>query len=245
LLRGDEGLNIVPLAFAIMQRFEIIKYPESVAATIAFAVKVSKLAEKQKYSFKCLEQGCSNRVCCSRDHVNVTFADLARWTEQDFLGHIIRGLTLSVTEGDDGDVSLETLRKPLSKDLEKTSCIFFHEESNACSIRFGRPISCRTYPLTFTGEKFVVASKACEGIGKGETTKEILQEQRNLAEQEHKERIETATALPAIYAIVMAQMIKQSADAMSRLSEEDRKKVDDIMSKGAHEEDHGADEDSH
>ena len=58
-----------------------------------------------------------------------------------------------------------------------------------------------------------------------------LQEARDLAEQSFKERGTTFTALPAIYSIIMTQMIRQSTEAMQNLSEEDRKKMDEIMSK--------------
>ena len=62
-------------------------------------------------------------------------------------------------------------------------------------------------------------------------TKEALQEARNLAEQEFNERKETTVALPAIYSVLMNQMLKQSAEAMQNLSEEDRKKMDEILAK--------------
>ena len=66
-------------------------------------------------------------------------------------------------------------------------------------------------------------------------SKEALQEARRLAEQEFNERRETATALPAIYSVLMNQMIRQSAEAMQSLSEEDRKKMDEILSKSKEE----------
>ncbi|MEM2142400.1 MAG: YkgJ family cysteine cluster protein [Candidatus Thorarchaeota archaeon] len=182
----------------------------------------------EKYSFRCSEQECSNRVCCTREHVNVTISDLSRWTTQGYLENIIYGLTL-VT---DDTVSIETMRKPLSKDPQKTVCIFYVEDSNACSIRYSRPISCRTFPLNYNGEKFYVSDKACPGIGKGEVTREALKELRDLAEQEYRERTETASSLPPIYTVVMAHVLRRSAEAMRSLSEEDRKKVEEILSRG-------------
>ena len=90
-------------------------------------------------------------------------------------------------------IELEMAKKPFQKDPEKTACIFYHEESNGCQIRYSRPISCRTYPLQFDGNKFKVIDKNCPGVGQGEITKEALQEHIELAEQEFKERIETIT----------------------------------------------------
>jgi hypothetical protein len=72
-------------------------------------------------------------------------------------------------------------------------------------------------------------------VGEGEVTKEALQEARNLAEQEFNERKETTVALPAVYSVMMNQMIKQSTEAMQNLSEEDRKKMDEIIAKSNEE----------
>ncbi|TFG06627.1 YkgJ family cysteine cluster protein [Candidatus Thorarchaeota archaeon] len=189
------------------------------------------MTEKKKYSFKCAEQNCPDRVCCTRPHVNVTFGDLSRWATQNYLNHILHGITLNLEEAEEKGMTLSTLRKPLSKDTDQTACVFFDEEANACRIRFSRPISCRTFPLEHDGEKFYVTDKECAGIGKGEVTREALREAKQLAEKEYEERVETITALPAVYSVIMGQMLRQSAEAMKNLSDEDRKKLDEIMSK--------------
>ncbi|MGY5852697.1 MAG: YkgJ family cysteine cluster protein [Candidatus Thorarchaeota archaeon] len=185
--------------------------------------------EKSKYSFKCMEQNCSDRVCCTRPKVSVTISDLSRWTLQGYIPQIFPGIHLKVPNNEGDQLRLETMRKPLQKDPDSTSCIFFVEDANACSIRFSRPISCQTFPLEYDGEKFFVTDRACSGIGQGEITKEVLKEARDLAEQEFKERTETLSALPGIYSIVMAEIMRQSSEAMKDISEEDRKKIDEIM----------------
>ena len=149
--------------------------------------------------------------------------------------NILPGITFHLPASEQDTFYFETVRKPLTSDSETTACIFYNEEANACEIRYGRPISCQTYPLEFNGEKYVLSSKDCPGVGEGEVSKEALQEARRLAEQEFNERRETATALPAIYSVLMNQMIRQSAEAMQSLSEEDRKKMDEILSKSKEE----------
>jgi hypothetical protein len=72
-------------------------------------------------------------------------------------------------------------------------------------------------------------------VGEGEVTKEALQEAKRLAAQEFNERRESTAALPAIYSVMMNQMMKQSAKAMQNLSKEDRKKMDEIISKSKEE----------
>ncbi|MGY5874740.1 MAG: YkgJ family cysteine cluster protein [Candidatus Thorarchaeota archaeon] len=192
--------------------------------------------EKTKYNFKCLEQTCSDRVCCTRPQVNVSFSDLSRWTMQGYIPQIFPGLQLKVPDSDEGQLALETMRKPLQKNPDSTSCIFFVEDANACSIRYARPISCQTFPLEFDGQKFFVTDRACSGIGQGEVTKEVLKEARDLAEQEFRERTDTLTALPGIYTIVMTQLMRQSSEAMKDLNEEDRKKIEEIMAQRKEEE---------
>ena len=132
-----------------------------------------------------------------------------------------------------GKMSMETKRVPLKDESEGDACIFFQEEANGCAIRFSRPISCRTYPLEYNGTKFLLSSKDCPGVGQGEVSKDALQEARKLAEQEYIERIETFAALPATYTVIMAPIIQQSAAAMQSLSEEDRKKMDEILARSS------------
>ena len=189
------------------------------------------MTEKSKYSFSCLEQDCPQRVCCTRAHVSVTVSDISRWTEQEYLPHIVSGLALIAPEGEEDPITIETLRHPLKRDAQSTACIFYHEESNACSVRYSRPISCRAFPLEYDGTKFRVADKACSGVGKGEVQKDSLREARETAEQEFKERNETERALPGLYAVLMDHMLRQTAEAMKNLTEEDRKQLDEIMSK--------------
>ena len=147
--------------------------------------------------------------------------------------NILPGVTLHLPESEKDLLRLEMLRKPLKKDPEQTACVFFNEEANGCEIRYSRPLSCQAYPLEYNGEKFYVTTKDCPGVGQGEVTKEAVKEVRDLAEQAYKERGETYTALPAVYSIIMTQMIRQSTEAMQNLSEEDRKKMDEIMAKRA------------
>jgi Fe-S-cluster containining protein len=188
------------------------------------------MSEKAKYSFECLEQKCDTRDCHIRSKVSVTIGDLGRWTTQGYLMNIIPGIVLKVPQSEQEWFSLETARKPL-KDEDGTACIFFNEEANGCEIRYSRPISCQTYPLEYNGEKFFTVTKDCPGIGKGEVSKEALQEARKLAEQEFEERQLTDSALPAAYSVIMSQMVRQSAEAMQKMSDEDRKKMEELLSK--------------
>jgi Fe-S-cluster containining protein len=155
----------------------------------------------------------------------------------DYIMKILPGITIHMPVSEHDSFYLETLRKPLESDPESTACIFYNEQANSCEIRYDRPISCQTFPLIFNGENYVLSSKDCPGVGQGEVTKEALQEAKRMALQEFNERRDSTAALPAIYSVMMTQMMKQSAEAMQNLSEEDRKKMDEIISKSKEEED--------
>jgi Fe-S-cluster containining protein len=140
--------------------------------------------------------------------------------------NILPGVSLRMPESEDDKIALEMARKPLEEKPESTCCIFYNEKANGCEIRYSRPLSCRTYPLEFNGEKYFLSSKDCPGVGQGEVSKEALQEARNLAEQEYRERTETDAALPAIYSVIMSELIRQSAEAMKKRSEVEKKEKD-------------------
>lgn len=188
--------------------------------------------KKDKYSFDCLEKECGNRVCCTRPIVTVTIDDISRWTNQQLLSHIMHAITIHTPESETDLFRIETKRQPLKADPDKSACFLFNEESNTCTIRYSRPISCRTFPLEFTGDRYILSNKECAGIGRGKPSKESLEEARDLAEQEYRERMSTVSALPGVYSLFTLQMIEQSAKAMEGLSEEDRQSIQEIMSRG-------------
>jgi len=201
-------------------------------------------SEKSKYNFKCLEQQCTTIACHIRPTIDVTLGDLTRWTTQGYLMNIIPGVSFHLPKSDQELLTLEMSRKPLKKDPEQTACVFFNEEANGCDIRYARPLSCRAFPLEYNGEKYYLSNKDCPGVGQGEVSKEALQEARDLADLAFKERGDTFTALPAVYSIIMTQMIRQSKEAMQTLSEEDKKKMDEIMSKPESEDEPPTSEDT-
>ena len=149
--------------------------------------------------------------------------------------NILPGVSLKMPMSEDEGIILEMARKPLQEEPESTSCIFYNEKANGCEIRYSRPISCRTFPLEYNGEKYHLSSKDCPGVGQGEVSKEALQEARSLAEQEYRERVETDAALPAIYSVIMTELIRQSAEAMKKQSEEEKTESKDDASQESEE----------
>ncbi|MFX1382612.1 MAG: YkgJ family cysteine cluster protein, partial [Promethearchaeota archaeon] len=137
---------------------------------------------------------------------------------------------------------------PLEKLLDQ-KCPLYNKEQKKCLIYDNRPLSCRTYPLEFNGTNFIIVDENCPGIGEEGMTKEELKEMREIAKIMFLELTRMRISLPILSQIIsnnfMKSLIKQQMEAMSKMSDEDRAKLDEILHKGQphdHEHDH---EDDH
>ncbi len=113
----------------------------------------------------------------------------------------------------------------------KGTCPFYDEENKICNIYFTLPLFCKTFPLYFNGEKYYVSDPTCPGIGKGEMTKEKLQEMRNTSVQDFNERADTTIALIPLQGLFIRHFMKQSQDQIDKMSAEDKDKLDDLLKK--------------
>jgi len=189
------------------------------------------MAEKSKYSFKCLGQECETQACHTRDQVRVTIGDLSRWTTNNQLNYVLGGIGIFPDITDSKKLTMATFPKPLKDNPENRACVFYNEESKSCNIAYFKPISCKTYPLKYDGTKFYVSDKNCPGVGEGEVTKESLKTAKDLAEQDYNERMTTLHVLPAFYNVIMNMITLQNQVAMGGLSEEDKEALEKIMAK--------------
>jgi len=185
----------------------------------------------EKYNFKCLGQDCDTQACHTRTQVRVTFGDVARWTTQGQIASVAGRILLTMDVEDPTMYALVLLPKHMKSDPEKLACSFYDEENKLCKINSFKPISCQTYPLEYDGKKFYVSDKDCPGVGKGEKTKEALQEAKTLAERDYNERMYTRHLLPGIYTIIVNNVMIQTEAAKRELSEEDRAKLEEIQTK--------------
>ncbi|MHA1129422.1 MAG: YkgJ family cysteine cluster protein [Candidatus Helarchaeota archaeon] len=183
------------------------------------------MSSPPKFVFECLEDKCPDRKCCNRSPVMIYFEDVKRWTTDQTINVVYSNLELTVDP---------TMRYPmmiLRKYPNETLCSMFNKETKNCNIYYSKPISCSAYPLGFNGNNFYLVDKECPGIGKGEMTKELLKEMRNRAKLEFECRTRTTSTLPLIQMLVMQFFQKQSEQAMASLSEEDKKKLEEILAK--------------
>lgn len=96
-------------------------------------------------------------------------------------------------------------------------------------------MSCRTYPLEFDGKNFTVVDVDCPGIGEEGMSKEDLKEMRETAKHMFYELTRMRISLPVLSQIisqkVMMDLMRQNMEAMSKMSDEDRAKLDEILKK--------------
>ena len=176
-----------------------------------------------KFIFECLEENCPNCKCCNREPVMICFEDIKRWTMDQTLNVVFANLEYSLDAGYPMII--------LKKAPNETLCAMFNKETNRCNIYYSKPISCSAYPLGFNGNAFFVIEKDCPGLGQGSMTKEALKEMRDRAKLDFDCRTQTSATLPLLNLLFMQFMQKQSQEALGSLSEEDKKKLEEILSK--------------
>ncbi|MBN2154917.1 MAG: YkgJ family cysteine cluster protein [Candidatus Lokiarchaeota archaeon] len=131
-------------------------------------------------------------------------------------------------------------------DVDEKRCPLFNMEKRECLVYQFRPLSCRTYPLEFDGEGYnVVDEDNCEGIGQGPMTKEDLKEMRENAKRTYTEMKTMQISIPVLFNVIRQdsilrqqmqtefwyEMYQEQLKAMESMDPEDKKKLDEILSR--------------
>lgn len=202
---------------------------------------------KAKFTFKCTR---CDKCCLARGPIPITLWDLEMWARNGVVANFLP--YLDVYSKPDGvfDLILKPLAPP-KKDEEKSpketligtpieellevKCPLYSAEQNKCLIYENRPLSCRTYPLEFDGKNFTVVDVECPGIGQEGMTKDELKEMRDIAKMMNYELTRMRIALPVLNQIIsnnfMRILMQQQMEAMSKMSDEDKAKLDEIFKK--------------
>jgi Fe-S-cluster containining protein len=220
---------------------------------------------KTKFTFKCTR---CDECCLARGPIPITFWDLELWAKNGVVANFMP--YLDIYQKPDGGIDL--VLKPLppppeegEKDSQQdpfgaapieslldVKCPLYNKDDKKCLIYDNRPLSCRTYPLEYDGKNFIVVDADCPGIGESGMTKEDLVKMRETAKTMHYELTRMRIALPVLNQVVsnnfMRMLMKQQMEAMSKMSDEDRSKIDEILQKQEpeaehdhdHEHDHGS-----
>jgi Fe-S-cluster containining protein len=203
----------------------------------------SEQPKKEKFIFNCKK--CGN--CCeNRGPIPITFWDLELWAKANAVSNFLpylkiyknsKGfldLILAPTKFNSEQKKVEN-ENPNSLDIETTKCPLFNMEKRQCLVYNFRPLSCRTYPLEFDGEKYQIVDLSCPGIGFGEMTKETRLKMRDEAERIYKELITLRTSIPLLQQIIQREiftdMMKQQQEIMKNMDPEDLKKLDELLKK--------------
>ena len=203
---------------------------------------------KAKFTFKCTR---CDKCCLGRGPIPITFWDLEFWARNGVVANFMP--YLDIYNKPDGGIDLilkplppspkegeeEKPRNPFGgipiEDLLEVKCPLYNKEKKECLVYSNRPLSCRTYPLEFDGKNFTVVDVDCPGVGEEGMTKEDLKDMRDTAKQMFYELTRMRIALPVLSQLisqkVMMDLMKQNMEAMSKMSEEDRTKLDDILKK--------------
>ncbi|MFW9874366.1 MAG: YkgJ family cysteine cluster protein [Candidatus Thorarchaeota archaeon] len=213
---------------------------------------------KTKFTFKCTR---CDACCLGRGPIPITFWDLEMWARNGVVANFMP--YLDIYQKPDGGIDLILKPLPPPKEAEGESppqdpfetvpidellevkCPLYNKDDEKCLIYDNRPLSCRTYPLEFDGKNFIVVDADCPGIGEEGMTKEDLIEMRETAKTMHYELTRMRIALPVLNQIVsnnfMKMLMKQQMEAMSKMSDDDKAKLDEIFKKQEQTHDHNHD----
>ncbi len=167
---------------------------------------------------------------------------------------VIKAIPLE--QKDDADKKEPTETAPSKKDAAETPeaksdttaedkkpqmrCPLYRVNDKTCMIYENRPISCREFPLEYDGKAFALTEEPdCPGVGQGSMSKEELQQIREDARICHGELRRMRISLPVLHQIIsqntiqafLQQIARDSEERMKNLSEEDRKKMEEISNK--------------
>ncbi len=215
--------------------------------------EITEEKHKAKFTFKCTR---CDACCAERGPIAITMWDLEMWARNGVVANFMP--YLDIYQKPDGGIDL--ILKPLppppkegedeksSKDpfggvpideLLDVKCPLYNKDDKKCLVYDNRPLSCRTYPLEYDGKNFIVVDADCPGIGEEGMTKEELAEMRETAKTMHYELTRMRIALPVLNQMIsqkiMMDLMRQNMEAMSKMSDEDRAKLDEIFKKSSEE----------
>jgi Fe-S-cluster containining protein len=203
---------------------------------------------KAKFTFKCTRD---DKCCLARGPIPITFWDLELWARNGVIANFMP--YLDIYNKPDGGIDLvlkplppppkegeeEIKRDPFGniplEELLEEKCPLYNKDDKKCLVYDNRPLSCRTYPLEFDGKNFTVVDVECPGIGEEGMTKEDLKEMRDTAKTMFYELTRMRISLPVLSQVIsqkiMMDLMRQNMEAMSKMSDEDRAKLDEIFKK--------------
>lgn len=208
-----------------------------------------KKKKKAKFTFKCTR---CDECCMGRGPIPLTMWDLELWAKNGVLANfmpyidvynkpdggmdlILKPLPPEKEEKKENALPEEAFKDVLVQELLDEKCPLYDKGKSMCLVYENRPLSCRTYPLEYDGKNYSIVDLDCPGVGEPGMTKEELKEMKETAQKMHHELTRMRIGLPVMNQIIsqnfMKTLMKQQMEAMSKMSEEDKEKLNEIMSK--------------
>ncbi|MFW9772405.1 MAG: YkgJ family cysteine cluster protein [Candidatus Heimdallarchaeota archaeon] len=203
---------------------------------------------KTKFTFKCTRD---DKCCLERGPIPITFWDLELWARNGVIANflpyldvynkpngtvdlILKPIPPKPEEGEE-DAQKSPFETPSIDELLEVKCPLYNKDDKKCLVYEHRPLSCRVYPLEFDGKNFSIVDVDCPGIGEEGMTKEELKEMRDSAKMMYYELTRMRIALPVLNQVlsqkIMMDLMRQNLEVMSKISDEDREKLDEIFKK--------------
>ena len=208
---------------------------------------------KKKFSFECTK---CDKCCLERGPIPITFWDLELWARNGVIANfmpyldiynkpdggvdlILKPLQPPPKEGEVKEEGKEKKRDPFGnipiEELLDVKCPLYNAENKKCLVYDNRPLSCRVYPLEFDGKNFAIVDIDCPGLEIEGMTAEELKEMRSNAKIMYYELTRMRIALPVLSQMisqkVMMDLMRQNMEAMSKMTDDDRAKLDEIFQK--------------
>jgi len=189
--------------------------------------KPSSSSKPKKFVFNCTKCG----KCCEKwDEIPVYIDDLIRWNKDGSLPYVMQ--FLQIKEVGPYNISIVLKRnKDAPNDPNPSGCPLYDYNNKICNLYSSMPIFCAAYPLAYNGTKYYLVDTDCPGLGNGKMTKESLALARTRAQEHYKAKTTNQVILPLIHGLILTHIMRKSQEAMQSLSEEDRKKLEELLEK--------------
>jgi len=186
-----------------------------------------EVKETKKYVHNCTKCG----KCCEKwEEIPIYLEDLQRWYLDGTINYVLPFLQLRETPPAYVRLVIQKM-KVEGEDPNPSGCPLYDYNNKICNVYSTMPLHCAAYPLAYNGEKFYLVDTESLGIGNGNMTNESLQLARQRAKDHFIALSSTSSLLPVLYAVIVGNIMRQSQKTMESLSEEDKKKLEELFAK--------------
>lgn len=157
--------------------------------------------------FKFVCQKCG--LCCKSENIIISIHDLERWANDNTIYRVIHMLKMVEDNGE--------YKIMLMKD-DDGYCNLYHRDNKQCTIYDTRPLVCRSFPLMYDGDKYILKTMDCKGLNKEGMTKDQLISIREAAFDEFIAFRQMSQVLPILYGLIFNKLVEDSQNILKKMS---------------------------